>query len=316
MKKFISNSLFTFSIILGGYIVVSYIVNEDDKKSNDYLAAIEDKHKRLGEINGPKIILAGGSNLAFGINSEKMQQELSVPVVNLGLHAGLGLDFIINELKTSIKKDDIVILSIEYFLEKKGSYRLKTYTKTLYPNASKYFKKNIKEDISIHIEKTRKNLKSINQVRKVDTSFSIYSRKAFNKFGDVVSHLDLFPPQELASRNILTYRIWEGIETLNDFFDYANSIGAHVFFIYPNYPKSEYKKNKKIIDKLHQDLLDNLTIEILNTPQDFIFNDSLFFDSVYHLNKEGRNLRTIRLIELLKNSASVQQCLKKITTTK
>ncbi|NIK92535.1 hypothetical protein GZ212_10280 [Mangrovimonas sp. CR14] len=316
MNKFIFKSLFTFSIILGGYLVVSYIVNGDDKKSNDYLAAIEDKHKRIGKINSPKIILAGGSNLAFGINSEKIQKDLSIPVVNLGLHAGLGLEFIINELKTSIKKDDIIILSIEYFLEKKGSYRLKTYTKTLYPNASKYFKKNMKEDISIHIEKTRKNLKSINQSRKVDTSFSIYSRKGFNKFGDVVSHLDLIPPKEIANRTILSYRIWEGIEILNDFFDYANSIGVHVFFIYPNYPKSEYKKNKKIIDKLHQDLMSNLLIETLGTPKDFIFNDSLFFDTIYHLNKEGRNLRTIRLIELLKNSASIQQCMKKITKTK
>ncbi|HPG73671.1 MAG TPA: hypothetical protein PLM49_05215, partial [Bacteroidales bacterium] len=63
------------------------------------MAAIIDKHKRIDSIKSPKIIFAGGSNLPFGIDSKMIQDSLHTPVVNLGLHAGLGLDFMLNELQ-------------------------------------------------------------------------------------------------------------------------------------------------------------------------------------------------------------------------
>lgn len=274
------------------------------------MAAIADKHKRVDEINRPKIILAGGSNLAFGINSKKLQDEFDVPVVNLGLHAGLGLQFIINELKTLIKKEDVIILSIEYFLNQKGSYDLQNHTKDLYPEAHSYYDKTIVKDILVHIEKTRKNLKSINESKTVDTSFSVYSRKGFNKFGDVVSHLDQTSPKELKGIEILTYRNWDGIKDLNDFYEYAKAIDVNIFFVYPNYPKSEYIKNQKVLNKLHAYISENLLIEVLSTPQDFIFDDSLFYDTHYHLNKYGRESRTNKLIEVLKESTNAQQSIK------
>ena len=63
------------------------------------MAAIIDKHAHADSIKAGKIILAGGSNLAFGIDSKQLEETLGMPVVNLGLHAGLGLHFILEELK-------------------------------------------------------------------------------------------------------------------------------------------------------------------------------------------------------------------------
>jgi hypothetical protein len=60
------------------------------------------------------------------------------------------------------------------------------------------------------------------------------------------------------------------------------------------------------------DLSNNLKIEILNKPSDFVLPDSLFFDTVYHLNKKGREIRTKKLIEIIKKSTNAQQWLKKI----
>lgn len=93
------NSLLMILTLIAGYVLVAFITNKPTKRSNDYMEAIIDKHRRVREIKRPKIILCGGLNLAFGINSQEIQNEFAVPVVNLGLHAGLGLQFTLNELK-------------------------------------------------------------------------------------------------------------------------------------------------------------------------------------------------------------------------
>ncbi|MBD5105768.1 MAG: hypothetical protein HDT41_02120, partial [Lachnospiraceae bacterium] len=53
-------------------------------------ASLIDKVKRLESIEGPKIVLVGNSNLPFGIVSEDMENALHMPVVNMGLHGGVG----------------------------------------------------------------------------------------------------------------------------------------------------------------------------------------------------------------------------------
>lgn len=61
--------------------------------NDNYDAALVDKVDRLKSITEPKIILVGDSNVAFGINSKKIEEELGMPVVNLGLHGALGNAF-------------------------------------------------------------------------------------------------------------------------------------------------------------------------------------------------------------------------------
>jgi len=96
---------------------------------------------------------------------------------------------------------------------------------------------------------------------------------------------------------------------LNKFYQYANSKNINVFYIYPNYPLSEFKKNGIVIAKHENDLSENLKFGILNSPNDFVFEDNLFFDTVYHLNKKGRDIRTKKLVELIKKNKNAKQCI-------
>ena len=59
------------------------------KDSQNYLMANRDKLHVLSATISPKVVLVGGSNLAFGIDSELISKSLGMPVVNMGLHAGL-----------------------------------------------------------------------------------------------------------------------------------------------------------------------------------------------------------------------------------
>ena len=305
MKNFIYSFLGFCTLIISFYFLMSFIVNPDKKYNNSFMAAMIDKHKRIEQIKEPKIIFAGGSNLAFGINSGEIEKDFSVPVVNLGLHAGLGLSFILNELKSSIKKRDVVFLSIEYYLNSDGDYILKKYTSNIYKEARNYYNFDLKSELIADIENTRTNVKayaseSSNSIKK--QKIQLYTREAFNEYGDDTAAWSLIPPKELKDRNLLSYSYWTGIDELNDFYTFAKSKNVEVFFIYPNYPVSEFNKNRNVINKLTNDLSNNLKIRILGIPSDFVYADSLFFDTVYHLNKNGRELRTKKLIEIIKHS--------------
>lgn len=78
------------------YIIVSRYYNDN------YDSILIDKVNRLKSIKEPKIILVGDSNLAFGINSKKIEDELEMSVVNLGLHNVLG-----NAFHEQIAKENI-----------------------------------------------------------------------------------------------------------------------------------------------------------------------------------------------------------------
>jgi hypothetical protein len=313
MKLFISKLLIFFSI-LGLATVAINLSAKKTRSASDYMSAIIDKHNRAQQIKCPKIIIAGASNAAFGINSEKIEKTFNIPVVNMSLHGGLGLSFILEELKTTMRKGDLVLLSIEYFLSKDGDYRLKKNTSSYFREAESYYSSNLYNDLSIYLERTNLNLKSLFRIGS-DTSgtgsgeagIPVYSRRAFNKYGDVVAHLGRKSPKKVDFDEILTYRYWEGISEINQFGDYAKKMGVKVFFLYPNFSSTEYSLNRLAISQLQKDIDKEMRVEILNTPTDLLFPDSLFFDTVYHLDSTGREERTDRLIELLKSSASVQR---------
>src|SRR5687768_13390615 len=105
------------TILICGTLIKSY--------EPDYFQSIIDKHKRLEQIPAPRIILAGGSSLTFGVDSKRIESEFGKPVVNLSLIASLGMEFIINELSSVMREGDVVILSTEYFLSDQGDYQVK-----------------------------------------------------------------------------------------------------------------------------------------------------------------------------------------------
>lgn len=283
------------------------IITTNEQEANDYMGAIINKHYRIEHIREPKLIFAGGSNLAFGINSSKIEKELSIPVVNLGLHAGLGLSFMLKELEYSCRAGDVVFISPEYFLSLDGEYKLKKHTKAIYNIAGKFYNVNVVDETNLHIEKTRSNIKSFTIKRQKQNDNlsqrkdSLYYREGFNEYGDVISHLDRPQPKKLIGKNKLAYTYWGGISILNEFAIYAKKNNIRVFFIYPTYPKSEYRINKRSIVRYADDLSSNLKMEIIGQPDDFVFDDALFFDTIYHLNAVGREIRTDKLIDVIRD---------------
>lgn len=67
-------------------------------------------------ISEPKLIVTGGSGAHYTINSDLLSQELSMPVVNLGIDGPVGLDVILPSILDTVRPGDTVLLIPEYLI--------------------------------------------------------------------------------------------------------------------------------------------------------------------------------------------------------
>ena len=66
------------------------------------------------KISQPKILIVSGSNSLFGIESPVIEQLTCFPVVNMALHAGLPLDWILDYAESNAVAGDVVVLPLEW----------------------------------------------------------------------------------------------------------------------------------------------------------------------------------------------------------
>jgi len=83
MKNFLLKSLFfilVYTFFVGSFVLIP---TPENNNVSDFMGGVFLKHKRLDLIKSPRILLAAGSNIAFGIDSERIEKTFSIPVVNL-----------------------------------------------------------------------------------------------------------------------------------------------------------------------------------------------------------------------------------------
>lgn len=301
MQKFFIKSVIFLLLIASVVFYFSANFKRKYDPKTDYLATLIDKEARLNSLDSNRLIFVGGSNLAFGVNSALIESKLPLKVANLGLHAGLSLAFMINEVSLLMKKGDRIVLIPEYplYLDSfNPDIDLIQFTKEIYPPAEQYYHFTPKELLESRYEKFRKYFYP--DEYRVDP---VFNRKMFDKYGDNLGHLNKNPSVHLVDRKpIGLIDIENSISILKRFSKKCKKEGVRVFISYPPYPKTEYVgKNKERIDGLDQKLRANLSnIVFLDRPSNYIFADSLFYDTIYHLHKKGRDVRTNLLINDLR----------------
>ncbi len=311
MKRFIQNLLVFFGLlVLGmfGMIVFKYFVIGSQYKYS-YVASFYDKIERLESINEPKIILVGNSNLAFGMNSEKLEKSMGMPVVNLGLHNNLGSAFHEQMAKFNINKGDIVVVchtdyyndnildrtlawvTIDNHLNAMRVLRLKDFTWIAMVYHT-YYKKTLELAVT--------NKGNINEV-------GSHSRYSFNNYGDIIfrPEEDQLNEEELflqgSSINHLPPIGEDAIKRLNDFNKYINDRGAYMVIAgYPLIDSKYSNYNESDVNRFQTVLSDNVDCDVVSSFNDYMLPCDYFFDHLFHLTEEGADIRTDLLISDLK----------------
>lgn len=245
---------------------------------------------------GQRIILIGGSNLSFGINSFLLQQQTGDSVVNMGVHAGLGLTFMLNEATAGVKKGDIVLLCPEYYLAG-ADKKLLTMLLDINPKAKNYIPATLTDRVTFYLLNIQRCLTST--LKKWNaTSDPIYRRDGFTVQGDLITHLNKpstsFMITKLKAINYTPYFL-----EMQAFIQKMAASGVQVLYLFPPFAKSAYELNKEVIQQYQNQLHQFIHSPVLGTPTSFVYPDSCFFNSQFHLNNVGREFRTQQLITLL-----------------
>jgi hypothetical protein len=316
MKRFLVRViLLAAAVILTGILLGS---SSNGAGDDNYLAAVLEKDRLIRRAQSPKIILVGGSNLAFGIDSKMMQDSLRMPVVNMGLYAKLGLKYMLAQVRPYIRQGDIVVVVPEYdqFYGDFANGDNTLNTALLYaPNdrVGDFIRSYSIVDVVLRprVENARRSFlrAAAAAVGREDQFFPpdtnpVYNRRSFNEFGDVVTHLGRkgMNPDSIFVAPLPSIKTFnaETLEQLNEIADDAKAHGATAYFMFPSYIDRSYQINVEAIDSLRRRLEKGMRMPILGTAQDFSYPKEYFYDTRYHLNQMGRSLRTRRMIQMLR----------------
>ncbi|MEA5461313.1 hypothetical protein VB796_19775 [Arcicella sp. LKC2W] len=281
----------------------------DPRSGNAYLATFIDKMHLLDSVPSPRLILMSGSSMAFGVDSDLLSKELEIPVVNAALHFNLGSKFMMEQLTSTVKKGDIVLITLEYVTTSQGKYEEQLIISDFYPHAKKWIHfDSFTDEVSAYTNHRLSDCRLLigefwagtrNKPISIEDTTSVFFRKCFDKNGDLVGHLNNSQPTFSNPELSTDIEFSQQIKDLNDFATFAQQKGVKVLFTFPSYTESGYEKNMPVVKKIEQEYRTQLKFPILGTPENSVLDDSFFFDNVYHLNAQGRKIFTSRLIQLL-----------------
>lgn len=267
-----------------------------------FYAALEDKYNRLMESKSPKIIVVGGSSAAYGLDSKTLSEAMDMDVVNMGLHAGLGLRFPCETAKKNIQEGDIVLIACEY----------PAYTgETMYPletwfaveNRSEFYDCVPRDQIISLLKYYPTYLgEKIDSMRNGTNYVKKEARQYFNSYGDYCEErkdkVDFETYYAVIREDTLDDKI---IDYLKGFKKYVEKRGAKVLITFP--PHTDHiATTDEEVDAFAKKLERETGIQLISKPQDYFLPEEYFYDSDYHLNDRGVPIRTELLIKDLQEA--------------
>lgn len=274
----------------------------------------------------PKILIVSGSNSLFGLDSGIISDITAMPVVNLAGHAAMDLEFYYVKLKKYIGKGDIVAMPLEFaylqrlkfsdwFVNNMLAWGEKDYLEELEPISYLRFLASVPKGRIYEGLLRRSESNSIidasdviDQVEKVlreeGTAWRGYTHLSLNEYGDIVSGdeiTDLF--RKSSKTGFFYYGGWDISDRFFRMFSKIQKLveehNGRVILTWSvsmknekfDLSKSKYQSNIKKIRKN----LSKGAVTIHCDPEDFHFEEELFFDTHYHLNKRGTVQRSENL---------------------
>lgn len=300
------------------------------KYEGSFLGALKDKCKRLEQEKGKRIVLVGGSGVAFGYDSQMLAEAFpAYKIVNFGMYAGLGSKVMLDLSEEDVREGDIVILSPEQDAQ----------TLSKYFNAEAMWQA-ADGDFSILRHLKRENLgqmagsfwhfaqEKLRYFKDGTTPVQegVYSRSAFDAYGDIRSQLCASNQMPLGyDANTLVYFTQEVLD--DAFVRYMNSYakklsrrGVTVWYrLCPvNALAVRSRENAQAepvseASAYYELLCGQLTFPVIGNPVNSIMEPEWFYDTNFHLNASGKMVNTVQLIRdikaMLKDSSSTKPAL-------
>lgn len=285
----------------------------DRTEGDMYLYALRDKHALLERTPAPRILLVGGSNVPMGIDSTRLEEALGRPVVNMGLHAGIGLRLMLSDLLPSIRRGDCVVIVPEYdHFFGHALYGEETLVSTVvdvrpadvfqlrggqWTTMSRFLNTYLRRKLSLAMLGIFNPRNARKQMQKKS-----YVRTGFDGHGDETRHLDLPRPEAFIAKTRLRASDYNPtcLDDMNAFAAAVRARGGTTLFSFPSIWRGTYERNADAITLVARRIEAGLTFPVTGTPRRYCFEKDECFDTEYHLNRKGRARRTALMVEDLR----------------
>ncbi|MBP5209374.1 MAG: hypothetical protein J6125_00790, partial [Clostridia bacterium] len=278
--------------------------------SRTFFGELDEKYERLRDVDGPRLVIVGGSSVAFGYDSALLEELLGMPVVNFGLYADLGTKIMLDLSARQLRRGDVVLLAPELDAQTLSLFfNGASALKALDDRPSMLFSidggdfESVWGGVWQHTADKWKYLKE-----GAPDPAGIYNSASFNDYGDIKAGLrpentmtggydsqktvDLSP--SIYSEDFVAY--------LNDYIKAARKKGADVYYTFcpvnapsldlSSVPQGEADPLAWLSARLLAFLDERLDCPVVGSPADFVMREALFYDSNFHLNDTGVPLHT------------------------
>lgn len=274
-----------------------------------FMGELKSKYERLKETSGKRIVLVGGSGVAFDCDSVLMDDFFpSYEIVNFGMYAGLGTKAVMDLSENYIHEGDIVILSPEQGEQTFSDYFNGEYMWQAADGAFGMLRDLKSENFEAMLGNfPRFALEKLNYVMKGQKpqTDSIYQKKSFNTYGDI--ELDTCRENILPNGYDVNQKVRftedvvqpEFMDYMNDWAKRLEKKGAVVWYRYcpVNKLSVEDMDDLAAYDVFLRQKLD---FPVIGNPENSLMEAEWFFDTNFHLNQPGKEVNTVQLIRDMK----------------
>lgn len=274
-----------------------------------FMGELKSKYERLKETSGKRIVLVGGSGVAFDCDSALMDDFFpSYEIVNFGMYAGLGTKAVMDLSENYIHEGDIVILSPEQGEQTFSDYFNGEYMWQAADGAFGMLRDLKSENFEAMLGNfPRFALEKLNYVMKGQKpqTDSIYQKKSFNTYGDI--ELDTCRENILPNGYDVNQKVrftedvvqLEFMDYMNDWAKRLEKKGAVVWYRYcpVNKLSVEDMDDLAAYDVFLRQKLD---FPVIGNPENSLMEAEWFFDTNFHLNQPGKEVNTVQLIRDMK----------------
>lgn len=274
-----------------------------------FMGELKSKYERLKETSGKRIVLVGGSGVAFDCDSALMDDFFpSYEIVNFGMYAGLGTKAVMDLSENYIHEGDIVILSREQSEQTFSDYFNGEYMWQAADGAFGMLRDLKSENFEAMLGNfPRFALEKLNYVMKGQKpqTDSIYQKKSFNTYGDI--ELDTCRENILPNGYDVNQKVRftedvvqpEFMDYMNDWAKRLEKKGAVVWYRYcpVNKLSVEDMDDLAAYDVFLRQKLD---FPVIGNPENSLMEAEWFFDTNFHLNQPGKEVNTVQLIRDMK----------------
>jgi len=259
------------------------------------------KHARLEALSSPKMVLVGGSNLHYSINSKMLQDSIDIPVVNMGIQQSIGLQYMFDEVKESLCEGDILMVLIQpssYIgMPIEGQTNIARIA-SIYPKGIRHL--NAKQCYNAVMFSGVALIQNFRDMQ-VALSKKLRGKPTFyescDEFGDYHGHKGKASQFKSRYRDFTDDKFHDnGILPLIDHIQkYVEQKNARVLIGFT--PSAKSMSDSLFFGKIQMKLPPEI---VVGNMSDYILPDAFFFDSPKHLIYSKRDMRTQMLIQDLR----------------